>query len=144
MPGVPGATGCAGVEIDDSDGDAGKRMADFAAACADLAEARSAEVAAIDGDHGRALGAAVALERADAEGVFEGEGDAVGELFCADEDVLQAAEAFRRAAPHVGLQECRRGDEEGDAVLRDQFADDLGVERIGMVDDADAVGGGHP
>ena len=29
-------------------------------------------------------------------------------------------------------------------ILLDQFADDLGVERIGMVDDADAVDGGHP
>ena len=36
----------AGVEVDDFDGDAGKRMADFAAARADLAETRSAEVAA--------------------------------------------------------------------------------------------------
>ena len=33
----------------------------------DLAESRSAEVASIDGDDGRALGAAVAFERANAE-----------------------------------------------------------------------------
>ena len=71
-------------------------------------------------------------------------GDAIGELFRADQDVLQAAEAFRRAAAHVGLQKGRRGDEESDSILRDQFADDLGVERIGVIDDADAVDGGHP
>ncbi len=141
---MPGATGCTGVEIDDFNRDAGKRMADLAAACADLAKSGSAEVAAIDGNNGRALSAAVALEGTDAEGVFKCKCDALGELFCADENVLQAAEAFRRATPHVGLQKCWRGDEESDSVLLDQLTDHLGVERIGVIDDADAVGGRHP
>ena len=115
MPGVPGATGSPVSMIDDAHGDAGQRMADVAAACADLAEAGRAEIAAVDGDDGRAFGAAVAFERADAEGIFEGQRDALGQFFRADEDVLQAAETLRRAAAHVGLQKCRRGDEESDA-----------------------------
>ena len=54
------------------------------------------------------------------------ERNAIGELFRADQDVLQAAEALGRAAAHVRLKESWRGDEERDAVLRDEFADDLG------------------
>ena len=132
------------VQIDDAHGDAGKRVANFAATPAYLAKSGCAEIAAIHGHHRRALGAAVALKRSNPEGVFEGESDALGKLFRADEHKLQTTEAFRGTAAHVGLQKCRRCDEEGDAILFDEFADDLRIERVGMVDDTDAVSGGHP
>ncbi len=119
-------------------------MADLAAARAHLAEARRAEVAAIHRHHRRALGAAVALQRANAERIFEGQRDALRQFLRAHQNILQAAEALRRAAAHVGLQKGRRGDQEGHAVPFHQLADDLRVQRVGMVDHAHAVDGGHP
>ena len=75
---IPGVSGSLRVRIDDLHADSGQRMADFSAARADLAESRRAEVAAVDRDDGRALGAAVAFQRTNAKSIFEGQGHAVG------------------------------------------------------------------
>ena len=141
---MPARDRLAGVGIDDAHADAGQRMADPAALRADLAEAGRAEVARVDGNDRRALGAAVAFERADAEAVLEREREALRQFFGADDHELQAAEIFRRAAAHVDLQERRRRQQERDAVLADELADGFGVERVGMIDDADAEHRGQP
>ena len=119
-------------------------MPDFAASCRCLAISGGAEIATIDCNDRGALGAAVTFERPDAEDVFECQGYALRELLCAYENILQRAEAFRRAAAHVGLQESWRGDQECHFVFLHQLADDLCVQRVGMIDHANAMDGGHP
>ena len=66
----------------------GKRMADLAALGADLTETRGAEIVRVDRHGGRAFGAAVAFERADAELLLEGLRHAVGKFLRAGHDEL--------------------------------------------------------
>ena len=73
-------------------------MADLAAFGADLTEACGAEIVRVDGDGGRALGAAVAFQRADAELVLERLRDAFRQFLRAGHDELQAAEILRLAS----------------------------------------------
>src|SRR2546422_4573301 len=111
----------------------GQWLADLAALGAYLAEAGSAEVARIHADHRGALGAAIALERADAKGLLEGQGEPLRQLFGADQHVLQAAEILGQAAAQVGLQECRCGQQKRDAVIAHQLADRGQVKGARMV-----------
>ena len=79
-------------------------MADPSALGAYLAKAGRAEVARIHAHDRRALRAAVALERANAEPILERQGQAFRELFRTDDHVLQTAEIVRLASAHIGLQ----------------------------------------
>ena len=53
-------------------------------------------------------------------------------------DDPERPELARVAAPQVELEEGRRGEKDGGAVLVDEFADRGGIERIGMKDDAES------
>ena len=141
---MPTGSGALRVRIDDAHAHAGQGMPDAAALCADLAKTRRAEIARVHGNDRRAFRGAVAFERTDAEAVFEGEREALRQFFGADHHISQAAEIFRRAAAHVGLQKSGRREQEGDAVVADQFADGAEIERAGMVHHADAQHRGKP
>ena len=143
-PGVPSGERLARVRIDDAHADARQRMADVSALRAHLAKTRRAKVARVHGDHGRAFRGAVAFERPDAEAVFECLRQTFRQFFRADHHELQAAEILGRAAPRIRLQKRRRGQQERDAVIADEFADGGQIERARMVDDADAEHGRQP
>ena len=110
---------------------------------ADLADARAAEIGAVDGHDGGAFGAAVAFERADAEAFLEGRGKAVREFFRAGHHDAEAAEIARGAAAQVELQEGGRGEQEGNGVFAHERADGTGVERVGMEHHTGAEHGGQ-
>src|SRR5262245_27707885 len=118
-------------------------MADAAALGSDLPEEGSAKVHRIDGNDGRAFGAAVAFERTNAKLIFERFGNLRGEFFRASNDIAKAAEIFGSAALSVSAQKSLRGDEQRDTVLADQRAYAAGIERTGMIDAADADGCGE-
>src|SRR5690348_13920603 len=139
-----GAEGGASFGVFDADADSRKRMADFAAFAANLAEAGGAIVVGVDSDGGGTFRAAVSFKRADAEAVFKSQSDALGQFFRADEDELQAAEILGLAAANIGLEESGRGEEKSDFVFADQLADGGHVERAVMIDNADAEDGGEP
>src|SRR5262249_55614907 len=108
------------IGIDDFDGDAREGMADGAALGTDLAECGGAEVGAIDGDDRGTLGAAIAFEWTNAEAVFEGLRDALGEFFRASHDEAEAAEIFRLAAARVSVEEGGRSEQHGDVERADE------------------------
>src|SRR5260221_6025504 len=118
-------------------------MADGAALGSYLAEIGGAKIVGVDGDDGRAFGAAVAFERANAEMIFEGLGYALGEFFGSGHYDAEAAEGFGRAAAGVGVQEGRRGKHHGHGIFADEGGDGLRVERAGMKDGADSGHGGE-
>ena len=70
-------------------------LADLAAAGADLTKTGSAEVSRVHRDNRRTFRAAVALQRTNAENIFKAKCNAIGKLFRAYKNVLQAAEALR-------------------------------------------------
>src|SRR3984957_1121715 len=119
-------------------------MADASALGADLAEARRAEIARVDGDHGRTFRAAVALERADAEAFLKCKCKGFRQFFRAYYDELQAAEIFGQAATRVGLQKRGRRQEKRALITADQFAAGGEGQRSGMIAGADAEPGGKP
>src|SRR5258708_35080595 len=100
----------AGVGSDDAYADAGKRMADGAAFGSHLAKIGGAKIVGVDGDDRRAFRAAVALERADAEMIFESLCDAFGQFLRPGHHDAQAAEGFGRAAAGVGGHRKRGGE----------------------------------
>ena len=65
-------------------------------------------------------------------------GDALGQFLRTRRHEAQAAELFRRAAAQVNLQERRRGQQERHRVFLHQPAHGLRVERIRVVNHADA------
>src|SRR6266571_4585796 len=105
-------------------------MANLAALGADLAKTGGAEVIGVHCHGGRALGAAVAFERTNAELFLERSRKAIRKLFRASHHDAQAAEIFRRTTAQVQLQESWRSQQEGDLVLADQRADAFGIEWI--------------
>src|SRR5579862_6605329 len=107
-------------------------MADMSAFAADLAESRRAVIAGVDGDDRRTFCGAVTLQRANAEAIFEGERERFGKFFGADDHKLQAAEIFGQAAARVLLEESGRGEQEGDAIIANQFADGDQINGAGM------------
>ncbi|MDW8309236.1 MAG: hypothetical protein RMK20_07665, partial [Verrucomicrobiales bacterium] len=109
-----------------------------AAPAANLPQAHGAEVARVGGDHGRALGAAVAFDRSHTEFFLNGRSQRLWQFLRAGHHNSQTPEIPRLATAQVDLQEARRGHEVGDAVAPDQFADRLGVERIWMISHAHA------
>src|SRR5581483_8296581 len=138
--GLVNAEGLERFGIDDLDGDAGERMADAAALASDLPERGGPEIATIDGDDGRAFGAAITFERANAETILEGDRDAFRKFFRASHDEAQAAEIFRFATAGVSVEKGGSGEEHGCGVRANERADDAGIQRIGMEDDTDASG----
>src|SRR5215510_1140316 len=119
-------------------------MADRATARANLAKPWSAEIAAIDCDNWRALRTTIAFQRTNAEKIFECEGHTFRQLLRTNQNILQAAKVFRQATAHVRLQECRRRDEECDAVTGNQFADGFCIKGIGMEHNANPVNRRQP
>src|SRR5260370_36769890 len=119
-------------------------MADSSALRAYLPKAGGTEVACIDADDRGAFRAAVALERANAEAILECQSHAFRELFRAHDDVLQAAEIVGLAAAHVGLQKRWSGQEKGHSVAAHQRSNRAEVQRVRMIDDANAKRGGKP
>jgi len=130
--------GFAGFRIDDANANAGKGMADGATLGADLTEVGGAEVVSVDGDHRGAFRAAVTLEWAKAEVIFEGLRDALGKFFGAGKNDAQAAKSFGRAAAGVGVEEGWCGKQHSDSKFADQGADGLSIERTDVKDHADA------
>ena len=114
-------------------------MTDLAAPGSHLPEARRAEIPAIHRHDGRALRAAVSLQRTNAELIFKGQRNALRQLFGAHQYIFKRAEALRRAAPHIALQEGRRRHDECHLIFLDKPADHLRIERIGMKDHAHAI-----
>ena len=92
-----------------ADRDARQRLADEPAPRAGLEEPRRPVVERVHGDHRRALGHAVALQRADAEGVLERLGEhRLGQLLGAGDHQPERAELRGGAAAQVELEERRR------------------------------------
>src|ERR1035438_1064730 len=119
-------------------------MPDLAASSAHLHEARSAKVTAIHGNYWRALGASITLQRTNTENVFKGQRNTFRKLFRADQDILQAAEALWRATLQIGLQKGWCRDQECNFVFADKLADNFRIQRVGMIDNTNAVHRGHP
>src|SRR5271165_6415422 len=119
-------------------------MADLSPLRTHLSKTRRAEIAAVHGDNRRAFRAPVALQRADAEDVFKSDRDSFRQFLCANKNVLKRAKVLRGTAANVRLQKGWGGDEEGYLILADQLADNLRVQRVGVIDNADAIDGGKP
>src|ERR1035441_3687049 len=111
-------------------------MPDAGPLSAHLAELRRPEVAGVYGYCRRALGAAIAFQRAESKAIFKGNRSALWKFLRAGHHVLQAAKVFWFAAADVCLQECRRCQQKRDAILADQRADGPGFERAGMEPDS--------
>src|SRR5205085_8201425 len=122
-----------------TDSNTGKRLPNRSSPGANLAKAGSAEIPAIHSHHRRALSAAITFQRPDSKSVLKGQRQALRQLLCPHQYVLQAAKMFRQAAAHVCLKECRSSDQECDAVAPYQFADGAGIQRVGMKYHADAM-----
>src|SRR5262249_6428971 len=130
--------------IDNAHAHSWQWMANCSPARCHLAEAGSAEIAAIYCNHRSALSTAVAFQRTNSKNVFKLKGCSLRQLFRSDQHVLQAAKMLRRTTPHVGLKKCRRSDQESDAVLGDQFTDGRSVERVGMEDHTNSMNRRQP
>ena len=98
--------------IHDANTHARKRVADLSPLRPYLPESGRPVIQRVHRDGGRALRASVGLERLDSELAFESLDDAVLQLLCPDENILQAAEILRGATPDVRLQEGWRGEQE--------------------------------
>src|SRR5579862_39416 len=129
--------------IDGAQHNSGKRMANAAALGPHLAEERGAKIHSVHSDDRRAFSAAIAFERPDAELVLEGFSDLSRQFFRAGNDVAEAAEIFGSAALGVGAEKRGCREKQGDAVLGNESANGARIERIGMVNGADADGGGQ-
>ena len=67
----------------------------------------------------------------------------VRQFFRRRHDHAQAAEISRRTAAQIKLQERRRGQEKCHVVFADERPDAFGIERIRVIDHADAKDGGQ-
>src|ERR1700678_4023444 len=105
-------------------------MPDLSSFCAHLPESRGAIVLTIHGHHRRTLGASIAFQWTDAELIFKCHRKALWQLFRTNQDILQRAEALRRATLHIRLQERWRRNQKRHSVLLHERADHLRIEWI--------------
>ena len=77
----------------------------------------------------------VGLDGPDTKLLLEGIADFLGQLLSSPEDRLEGREILGRRSPHVDPKKGGRGHQDRGVILAGQPAHDLGVSRIGVVDD---------
>src|SRR5271165_3003087 len=115
-------------------------MADAAALCAHLPKGCRAKIDRFHGNGRRALGAAIALHRPEAEAVFKRLRNSRWQLFRAGHHKAQAAELLGFTPTCVGVEKSRCGKKHRHCIFVDERADDARIERIRVKHDADTGG----